>query len=321
MTSTIKNLVTSRYMHAALRLIVLSVFAIILYRIIDVTLLTQALQRVRFARIVAAVLLYFVSIAIRAYRWGLILNKDGKRLSLKDAYVVSLIGIALNMFVPATIGDIAKSYYGYKIYGIKEEMLSASLVDKMFAFCALFLMGAVSGAIMGHYLLCLVSLCAALFAAVFLFLPRYFPWNWLNRVLQVFRKSLDVEKLFAAFTLSSRLKGIIFGISVGGWVFTSFYFYILCTAFSLQVNFIYLLLMRPVLEVARLFPFTVNALGPREVVVAYFFHRIGLSPTLAVLVSLGSNIISSVIPGSIGLGIILISGHRTKMSAINTKEC
>ena len=155
MTPNLKNLVTSRYIHTVLRLIVLSMFAIILYRIVDVTLLIQALQHIRLISIVAAILLYFISIAIRAYRWELILNKDGKRLTLQDAYVISLIGVALNMFVPATLGDIAKSYYGYKIYGIKEEMLSTSLVDKMFAFCALFLMGAFSGIIMRQYLLSL----------------------------------------------------------------------------------------------------------------------------------------------------------------------
>ena len=103
-------------------------------------------------------------------------------------------------------------------------------------------------------------------------------------------------------------------------MWTCIYFYVLCSAFPVSVNLGYIILMMPVVTIVRLFPFTVNALGPTEVAVAYFFGRIGINATLAVLISLTSNMISSVLPGGIGLLIILLYGHTVKKEKRQRQE-
>ena len=65
----------------------------------------------------------------------------------------------------------------------------------------------------------------------------------------------------------------------------------------MTVSLGYIILIMPILIIIRLFPFTINALGPMEVAVAYFFSLIGVNATVAVLISLMSNVISSIIPG------------------------
>jgi uncharacterized protein (TIRG00374 family) len=295
-----------------IRLAILVLFGAVLYKILDVQLLRAAIRNVRFEIVGAALLLYFGNIAIRAYRWQIIFNKDGKRLALQEAYLVTLTGIALNLVIPATLGDIARSYYGYKLYGSKEEMLSTTLVDKMFALCSLFLIGAVSGYLVQQYVLCLVSLGSAVLTFIPIAFPRIVPWQSVNTLLRVVKKSLDREKLLKAFTLPPLLKSGILILSVGAWLATCVYFYILCLAFPVTVSLKYILLIMPILTIVRLFPFTINALGPTEVAVAYFFGKIGIQPTLAVLISLSSNVMSSVIPGSIGLLIIMTLGRRIK---------
>jgi uncharacterized membrane protein YbhN (UPF0104 family) len=295
-----------------MRLAILALFGFVLYKILDVKLLREAIHNVRLELVGAALLLYFGNIAIRAYRWQIIFNKDGKQLALQEAYLVTLTGIALNMVIPATLGDIARSYYGYKLYGGKEEMLSTTLVDKMFALCSLFLIGAVSGYMVQQYVLCFVSLGSAVLTFIPIAFPRIVPWQSVNTLLRVVKRSLDREKLLKAFTLPPLLKSGILTLSVGAWLATCVYFYILCLAFPVTVSFKYILLIMPILTIVRLFPFTINALGPTEVAVAYFFGKIGIQPTLAVLISLTSNLISSVIPGVIGLGIILLYEYTNK---------
>lgn len=253
-----------------IRIGVLIFFILVLSKIIDLKLLKEALQNVRFEIIFFAIFLSFCNIGIRAYRWKEIFNKDERRLSLKDAYIMTLIGVALNMFVPATFGDILKSYYGYRMYGRKEEMLSASVVDKMFALCALFLLGSISGYLMGYYILSVGALFCATLISVPLAFPKVFPWNLANTVLRVFKKSLDTEKLLTAFTLPALLKLIVMGLSIGGWFSNSVFFYVLCSAFSARVSLGYVVLIMPMLVIVRLFPFTVNALGPKEVAVVFF---------------------------------------------------
>ena len=195
-------------------------------------------------------------------------------------------------------------------------MLSTSLVDKIFALCSLFLLGSVSGYIIRYDVLGTVSLLLALFTLVPLTFPRLIPWKLVNRILRMFKKSLDITKLLGAFTLSPRLKVAVMFVSIGGWLGTCIFFYVLCSAFPVKVSLGYIILIMPILTIVRLFPFTVNALGPTEVAVAYFFGLIGIKPTLAVLISLSSNLIVSILPGSIGLLIILAIGH----GATPTKE-
>jgi len=244
----------------------------------------------------------------------------GQRIAFKDAYALTLVGVALNMIIPATMGDIARSYYGYKIYGFKEEMLSTVLADKMFALCSLFLLGGVSGLAMGYYVLGVVSWMAATLTFIPVAWPRLVPWTWLNIGLRYVKKSLDAERLIHAFTLPAILKVEIMMISIGGWLCTCLYFYIVASAFPVDVSLWYVIVIMPMLTIARLFPFTINALGPMEVAVAYFFGLIGIPSTLAVVVSLVSNLISSVVPGSLGVIVILLSGRNYQNQPPPQKE-
>ena len=303
----------SRHFQTILRVSVFCGFLFVLSRMIDVDLLKHALLHLKGEVIGLALIIYFLNIAFRAYRLEVLLNKDGTRLTFREAYLITLIGVALNMFIPATMGDIGRSYYGYKMYGIKEEMLSATLVDKIFALSSLFLLGLISAAIMGYLWLGLASLTAAIVALLPLTFPRIIPWNLLNALLRRFQKSLDVEKLLHAFHLPLSLKFYIMVISILGWLCTCVFFYTVCRAFPVSVSLGYVIVIMPILTIVRLFPFTVNALGPAEVAVAYFFSLLGISSTLAVLISLFSNLLSNVIPGTLGFGAMMILGHKKKL--------
>ena len=309
--------VKTKVFQYSLRIGFLLLFFLILSRLVDVQLLAEALPHIRIEILGVAMLSYFLTIAIRAYRLQIILNMRTALIGFKDAYVITLIGFALNIFIPATLGDIAKSYYGYKIYGIKEEMLSTSLVDKIFALCSLFLIGTISGFVMGYAFLGVVSLICAVVSFIPLIFPESIPWNIVNAVLRRFQKSLDRDKLLEAFRLPPGRKMLVMGLSMAVWGWTSVYFYILCTAFPVTVSLGYVIVIMPMLTIVRLFPFTINALGPSEVAVAYFFHLIGINSTLAVVISLVANILSSVVPGTLGFLILLFSGYVRKKRGRN----
>jgi len=76
-----------------------------------------------------------------------------------------------------------------------------------------------------------------------------------------------------------------------------------------NVSLGYIIVIMPILTIVRLFPFTVNALGPMEVAAVYFLGIIGINSTQAVFISLLSNVLSSIIPGMCGFFIILAFGH------------
>ena len=307
--SRFSRFITRSHLRQILRIGMFALFVYIISRMIDLPVLKQVIGQVRLEIIALAIIVYFGNVAIRAYRLKRIFSVRGCTIRFTDAYTLTLVGVALNMIIPATLGDLARSYYGYKMYGFKEEMLSTVLADKMFALCSLFLLGGISGTVMGYYVLGTVAWLSAMLTFIPMAWPKLVPWDWLNLGLRYFKKSLDAERLIHAFTLPVALKIEIMLLSIGGWLCTCVYFYIICLAFPVTVSLWYIVAIMPMLTIARLFPFTLNALGPMEVAVSYFFGLIGIPSTLAVVVSLTSNLISSVVPGSLG-GLIILTARR-----------
>ncbi len=293
-----------------LRALVFGIFLLVLSRFIEWQRLKEAFPQIQPEVLLLAMLSYCLTIAIRSYRLQLILNGRTQRISMKDASAITLIGFALNLFIPATLGDIARSYYGYKIYGIREEMFSSSLLDKIFALCSLFLIGTLSGFIMGSAGLAVTSLFCAIFSGIPLLFPTLLPWSMVNTLLAWLNISLDQEKFLETFQLSTCRKVVVMGLSFAVWLSASLFFYLVSRAFPVKVSLAYIILMMPTMTIARLFPFTINAVGPPEVATTYFFHMIGIDSTMAIAVSLSANLLSSVVPGILGCLFIIFARRK-----------
>lgn len=253
-----------------------------------------------------AVLLTPLSLSLRVFRFEWILNKGEKLVSFIDAYRIILVGTALNMFLPAFSGDVLKAYYGYKRHGIKEEMFSASFIDKLFGFSSLFLLGMFSALVTGMREAFVISLACFLLSYLPVFFPRIVPWPLLNRIIHVFSsKSLDPKKMLAGSVLDRKLTSRLALVSVAGWMATYMQFYLICRAFYVDVSLVQALALAPLIHLARAFPLTVNGLGSQEVVITYLFGLMGVAPAASVLVSLFFTIMLVVLPGLFGLALLM----------------
>ena len=272
-----------------LKLVISVLILLFLFKFINFNLLSNSLKNLNGLFLIVLILIPF-NILLRAWRLMIILNKDG----------------TLNLFLPASSGDIAKSYYGYRWHGIKEEMLSSSIFDKCMALLSVFVVGGIAAIFMKLYIM---SFFALLISVVFLslfFYPKMMPWNVLNKILVTFTKvSLDENKLNESFNVRNEIKLKSLIISVLGCFLSYFQLYLLCLSLSVNIAFIYILAIAPVMILASLFPFTFNGLGSGEAVAIYFFGLVGISPTLSILISLLSQVINAVIPGLFGFLIIM----------------
>jgi uncharacterized protein (TIRG00374 family) len=288
-----------------IKFIISILILVVLFKFININLLLSSLKNINNLFLFVLVLIP-INILIRAWRLMIILNKDGKLISIKDSFYLNLAGIAMNLFLPASSGDIAKSYYGYKWHGIKEEMLSSSILDKFMALFSIFVLGSLMAIFLKFYELAIFSIILAILLALIIFYPKIMPWNILNRLLSTFLKiKLDEEKLAFSFAVSNKLKTHIFLISIFAWLLVYFQFYLLCLSFSVNIEFIYVLAVAPLMNLALLFPLTVNGLGSGEAMIIYLFSLINISPTLSILISLLSQVINAVIPGLIGFLLII----------------
>lgn len=288
------------------KIIVSLLILVFLLKFINFQLLFESLKNINSLFIVALAIIPF-SILIRAWRWMVIINKDGRLVSLNDSYRLTLVGVALNIFLPASSGDIAKSYYGYKWHGIKEEMLSSSIADKLIALLAIFILGSVTSFWLKMYLLSIFSVLCALGLLFVVFYPKIVPWNLLNRIFSfVLKRKLNEEKLNSSFALSTKIKIFTLLISLLAWLISYIQFFIVCKSFSIDISFIYILAVASIINLALLFPFTLNGIGSAEATMVFLFGLINIPPTLAIVVSLVYlQLLNTIIPGLAGTILIL----------------
>jgi uncharacterized protein (TIRG00374 family) len=276
-----------------------------LFKFINIPLLINSLKTVNPLFLIVLALLP-VNLVLRAWRLMVILNKDEKLISLMNSLYLNLAGITLNLFMPASSGDIAKSYYGYKWHGIKEEMLSANIFDKFMALFGVFFIGTLTAILLKFYALSIFSASLSIFLAFIFFYPNKMPWGTLNRLIsKVLEIELDESKLASSFTVSHQIKFKTFIISIFASLMMYLQFYFLFLSFSVNISFFYVLAVAPLLNLALLFPFTLNGLGSGEAMTIYLFSFLNISPTMSILVSLVSQLVNAVIPGLVGFLIIM----------------
>jgi len=281
----------------------------ILVKHTNVKLLVLTWREVRFSYLILAGLIVPFSILPRVYRWGSIINRENKSVSLKDLYLLTLAGISLNFLLPANLGDIARSYYGYKKTGLGEEMLTSSLVDKLIALFSIFSIGAIASFLYGLNPYTYLSLILAVIFAVVPFFPNLLPWGLIEKASLLFADETNARQLREQFTLSNKVKIMAIVWSVIGWSITFLIFYIICLAFSASMKFTYVFAIAPMIILARLCPLTLSGLGTQEAMVMYLFRSIGVDGTNSLLISMTFTFIVSIIPAFIGLFVIANIHH------------
>ena len=130
-----------RRYQTSIKIIVTALCVFFLLRIVPVATLVDTLKGARVAPLLIVFALVVPAVLTRAWRWYLILRARGLAASLATVTKATLIGMALNLFLPASSGDIARSYYGWKRHGNKEAMLATALSDKVVALLTLCALG------------------------------------------------------------------------------------------------------------------------------------------------------------------------------------
>ncbi len=95
--------------------------------------LPEYLASINYTWIAAATMLYTVDMMVRAYRWQQILKDNSINIRLTDSFLAYNLGNAMNILIPAKIGDIARSYFLNKKYKLAyAKTLPATFVDRIF---------------------------------------------------------------------------------------------------------------------------------------------------------------------------------------------
>ena len=90
--------------------------------------------------VVGGVIVYTGEMFVRAYRWKEILRINNIKVTLMDSFWGYSLGNGLNIFMPAKLGDLGRSYYLKYKYGSKYmETIPTTLMDRFYDIVGIYL--------------------------------------------------------------------------------------------------------------------------------------------------------------------------------------
>jgi len=274
---------------------------------LDTTGFAQVFSDLEWTSLIGAILLLLPGLAIRAYRWRLLFQDAHHVIRFGDALWLLFVGTALNLILPASSGDVLKSYYGYRWSGVKERMLSISLADKVIAFGSVGLLGVGAAFLQARPLYALFAFAVVAPAALVLALPQLTGTSplWIRLLGQgtrLVRGKLDFVSLMRHVHLPPRTLIAAVALSVLGWTVTYLQLYLCFHAAGASVPLAYVYTVAPLITLVRLFPLTFGGVGSDEAAIYYFFHAIGVNFETVLAAALLYRSVVLILPGIIGLG-------------------
>jgi uncharacterized membrane protein YbhN (UPF0104 family) len=258
-------------------------------------------------------LLVPIAVALRAWRWQVIIQRRGVAIPFVPVLKVTLIGQALNLFLPASLGDVARSYYAWREQGKKEIMLATAILDKVVALFTLCVLGLICAVVVKAYAVALVSFVLTLPLVLLLLFPDVIPWKWGCYLFRrLVKRELDGEELARTFRSDRSTLVVSIGISLLGWGVTNLIYYYAWSAFTPNIHLAYAFAVAPLINVMRILPITISGLGSADLLIVFLLGAVGINHSDALMGSLAVNVSLIMLPGMAGAFYLMFSGTQQR---------
>ena len=251
-------------------------------------------------------LLVFVDRFLMAYKWNLLTEVRGIRVSVWESFKIYLISNLFGVFLPTSIGgEIYRIYYTSKREGQTEKIAASVLLERFvgmvanatFAFFGLILLvraypepffgGSAPLIIFGLLVLSLLGFWLSV-QEISVTRSEHLLSRWRTRWF--IKKLLDCQRAYVAYRQHKGTLVAFFFLSVIEQSFFPIANYFGSRAISLDIELIYFIGIIPICVFLMRLPISINAIGVQEGLYIFFFSRLGLSVSeafsLALLVRL-----------------------------------
>jgi len=315
-----------RFKNIALYLLRISITAgllIFLFYKVDVDKMITTVKGLDLFYFLIALILFAVTYFLGILRWQILLKGSGVIAPFSRVVFSYLMGLAVNLFVPSTVGgDLARgidlSNYSSNS---KSKILATVLLDRMSGFVAVVIITLFS-ILLGYKFvndkMILVSF-GILFSVLSITLFVLFDKALLLKVSRLFGRIeiikngiIRFDEAISLFRSRSKLKTIIACLSVALLIQfgTVALFYFIGKSLGLNINIIYFFIFVPIINTISMIPLTISGLGLRDTSAVFFFTKVGASAPGVFAMSLISFFLM-ILAGIIG-GIVYVFTLHTR---------
>jgi uncharacterized protein (TIRG00374 family) len=274
-------------------------------------LLMDSLKRSSYLSIAVITAIMLPAVLARAWRWYYLLTRMGIQVSIMNITSATFIGMAFNLFLPASAGDVVRSYYSWQQYGHKEAMLASSLADKGVALFSLFVLGALGGFLCGATKLALLATILLVPTGLILLVPVPWLWKFLSALVKkVLKKDFNADLLLQSFHMNSSTFCGAMIISLIGWMITNIMYYLAVQSVGAHIGIGFTFAIAPSINILRMLPISISGLGSADALMVQLLGGVGIEKHLTLAASMIVNMTLIVLPGAIGAVLMLINGRK-----------
>jgi uncharacterized protein (TIRG00374 family) len=250
---------------------------------------------------VFAIFIYSISWVLRVFRLQYITAHFKANIKLKDLFLLHISSYALNVLLPAKIGDIANVLY-LKLYGMKiEESLSSIVFTRILdliaagVFAMSFIFIGFKVPIINKYASLLIGGCLILFMGLISFKKM----SLFSRILNIIENKIALKftKSFIAIgkgmhvglinLFSSPLllgKSVLLSLLI--WFFDIFTLYFIALSMNISVPILFMIFGVALANIAKIVPATPGGIGLYEGIIVAVFSaaNVGYNNALAIAV-------------------------------------
>ncbi len=333
-------------------LIIGTLLIVLWTKFIDLNELFYYLKQVKLLPVIPSIVFYLLSYFFRSERLRVLLSHKA-RIPVFKNYTYILSGNFINYLIPIRAGEVAKGYFYKKNHNIKwAESLPSIFIDKFFDTFAIFivlvlipfigitlslylkilLIAMIIVFMIGFFILFVASVRGkrdlsksgkCFFSRLYFFIKKLsgifliaLPLRYkdkLNEFMRIFLEGIAIFRNHKNFFLPCLL------LTLCSTLTDSLFFYLMFRAFSVDINFVYILFGYTLIFLSYILPHPPAQIGSNEIIMVLIFAiGFGLDENLVSAVMSFSHIITAVvifITGSLSLtyaGIKLIDFLKNK---------
>lgn len=291
----------------AKRLLPLLGIALFLFIIskLDINGIIGVAKNIRWWLLVLGVVTAYLAVYLKAWKWKKIIDYSGMKYTLSNSFIAWLVGFAVGMITPGRVGDFYRSVYlktsNKKPLGV---CFATVFLDRIVDIIIMLIFAGlgVIYLILGYNVpygreLAITVVVLALLSLVFLFVFRENVVRKLVRPLFYRfipeRYHKDMKKNYKSFfSLFNRVMekpsmiAVVFIIGLLGWLIAFFEMYLLALALNLDVSYVFIGSIAPIINMIELIPISFSGIGTRDAAMIFFMGLVSVNKEAAVAFSL-----------------------------------
>lgn len=210
---------------------------------------------------------------LRAIKLFYLLRIENINIKFYKIFKLVFMGAFLNIFFPAGMGDIAKSYYNIRwVEGKKGRIVAINLFNRLTAIASIFFISVFSAIFFKTPKYIYLGIASLIPLMLFLSIPVIYKFKAIKLLnSKIYEKySFDIFGVFRDNNYSFKNYFVCLLLSVIAWISTYLSLFIIFRDYT-EISFLEVILKSPLLVMVKLLPISIGGLGLDEMAISYSF--------------------------------------------------